>query len=84
MTELIKAHRAEPPYRRKRQVDLADQSAARRFMPACRHPCPQLLRYESPIEPGKVTGQDDLARYTVARGGRLDQTIYFDDGDAIA
>lgn len=38
----------------------------------------------SQIERGKVSGQDILARYAVALGGRLHQAIYFDDGDITA
>ena len=36
------------------------------------------------IERGKVSGQDVLARFAVALGGRLHQAIYFDDGDITA
>jgi DNA-binding XRE family transcriptional regulator len=35
----------------------------------------------SQIERGKVSGQEILARFAVALGGRLHQAIYFDDGD---
>jgi DNA-binding XRE family transcriptional regulator len=35
----------------------------------------------SQIERGEVSGQDVLARFAVALGGRLHQAIYFDDGD---
>jgi len=35
----------------------------------------------SQIERGKISGQDILARYATALGGRLHQAIYFDDGD---
>jgi DNA-binding XRE family transcriptional regulator len=35
----------------------------------------------SQIERGKISGQDVLARYATALGGRLHQAIYFDDGD---
>lgn len=38
----------------------------------------------SQIEQGKISGQDVLARYAVALGGRLHQSIYFDDGDIAA
>jgi DNA-binding XRE family transcriptional regulator len=38
----------------------------------------------SQIERGKVSGQDVVARYAAALGGRLHQAIYFDDGDIIA
>jgi DNA-binding XRE family transcriptional regulator len=38
----------------------------------------------SQIERGKVSGQDVLARYAAALGGRLHQAIYFDDGDIAA
>ncbi|MDN5857118.1 MAG: helix-turn-helix domain-containing protein [Pseudonocardia sp.] len=38
----------------------------------------------SQIERGKVSGQDVLARYALALGGRLHQAIYFDDGDITA
>jgi len=38
----------------------------------------------SQIERGKVSGQDVLARYATALGGRLHQAIYFDDGDIAA
>ncbi len=38
----------------------------------------------SQIERGKVSGQDILARYALAFGGRLHQAIYFDDGDITA
>jgi DNA-binding XRE family transcriptional regulator len=38
----------------------------------------------SQIEQGKVSGQDVLARYALALGGRLHQAIYFDDGDIAA
>lgn len=38
----------------------------------------------SQIERGKVSGQDILARYASALGGRLHQAIYFDDGDITA
>jgi len=38
----------------------------------------------SQIEQGKVSGQDVLARYAVALGGRLHQAIYFEDGDIAA
>jgi DNA-binding XRE family transcriptional regulator len=38
----------------------------------------------SQIEQGKVSGQDVLARFAMALGGRLHQAIYFDDGDIAA
>jgi DNA-binding XRE family transcriptional regulator len=38
----------------------------------------------SQIEQGKLSGQDVLARYAAALGGRLHQAIYFDDGDIAA
>jgi DNA-binding XRE family transcriptional regulator len=38
----------------------------------------------SQIEQGKVSGQEVLARFTAALGGRLHQAIYFDDGDMAA
>ncbi|WP_327589075.1 helix-turn-helix domain-containing protein [Nonomuraea sp. NBC_00507] len=38
----------------------------------------------SQIEQGKISGQDVLTRYAVALGGRLHQSIYFDDGDIAA
>lgn len=38
----------------------------------------------SQIERGKVSGQEVLARYATALGGRLHQAIYFDDGDIAA
>ncbi|MFI5894386.1 helix-turn-helix domain-containing protein [Actinoplanes sp. NPDC051513] len=38
----------------------------------------------SQIEQGKVSGQDVVARYAEALGGRLHQAIYFDDGDIAA
>ncbi|GAA1199645.1 helix-turn-helix domain-containing protein [Prauserella alba] len=38
----------------------------------------------SQIEQGKIAGQDVLARYATALGGRLHQSIYFDDGDIAA
>jgi DNA-binding XRE family transcriptional regulator len=38
----------------------------------------------SQIEQGKVSGQEIVARYAVALGGRLHQAIYFDDGDITA
>ncbi len=38
----------------------------------------------SQIERGRVSGQDVLARYARALGGRLHQAIYFDDGDITA
>ncbi|GID29334.1 helix-turn-helix domain-containing protein [Paractinoplanes brasiliensis] len=38
----------------------------------------------SQIEQGKASGQDVIARYAAALGGRLHQAIYFDDGDIAA
>ncbi|MDA3649582.1 helix-turn-helix domain-containing protein [Saccharopolyspora indica] len=38
----------------------------------------------SQIEQGKLSGQEVLARYAHALGGRLHQSIYFDDGDIAA
>jgi DNA-binding XRE family transcriptional regulator len=38
----------------------------------------------SQIEQGKVSGQDVVARFAVALGGRLHQAIYFDDGGVAA
>ena len=38
----------------------------------------------SQIEQGRISGQDVLARYATALGGRLHQSIYFDDGDIAA
>ncbi|MEU1277640.1 helix-turn-helix transcriptional regulator [Streptomyces sp. NPDC005805] len=38
----------------------------------------------SQIERGQLSGQDVLARFAVALGGRLHQAIYFDDGDIAA
>ncbi|HEY9439097.1 MAG TPA: helix-turn-helix transcriptional regulator [Streptomyces sp.] len=38
----------------------------------------------SQIERGSVSGQDVLARFAAALGGRLHQAIYFDDGDISA
>ncbi|MDG4759171.1 helix-turn-helix transcriptional regulator [Micromonospora sp. WMMD710] len=38
----------------------------------------------SQIEQGKISGQDVVARYADALGGRLHQAIYFDDGDIAA
>ncbi|MGK5738537.1 helix-turn-helix domain-containing protein [Micromonospora sp. URMC 103] len=38
----------------------------------------------SQIEQGKISGQDVVARYATALGGRLHQAIYFDDGDIAA
>ncbi|MBE1876000.1 helix-turn-helix domain-containing protein [Myceligenerans pegani] len=38
----------------------------------------------SEIEHGKISGQDVLARYAVALGGRLQQAITFEDGDVAA
>lgn len=38
----------------------------------------------SQIEQGKVSGQEVVARFAAALGGRLHQAIYFDDGDITA
>ncbi len=38
----------------------------------------------SQIEQGKISGQDILARFAAALGGRLHQAIYFDNGDIAA
>lgn len=38
----------------------------------------------SQIEQGHISGQDVLARFAAALGGRLHQAIYFDDGDIAA
>ena len=38
----------------------------------------------SQIEQGKVSGQEVIARFATALGGRLHQAIYFDDGDIAA
>jgi DNA-binding XRE family transcriptional regulator len=38
----------------------------------------------SQIEQGKISGQDVLARFAAALGGRLYQAIYFDDGNIAA
>ncbi len=38
----------------------------------------------SQIERGRVSGQDVVARYAAALGGRLHQAIYFDDGNIVA
>lgn len=38
----------------------------------------------SQIEQGKVAGQEVVARFAVALGGRLHQAIYFDDGGIAA
>lgn len=38
----------------------------------------------SQIEQGKISGQEILVRYAAALGGRLHQSIYFDDGDIAA
>ncbi|GAA2208443.1 helix-turn-helix domain-containing protein [Nonomuraea monospora] len=38
----------------------------------------------SQIEQGRISGQDVLAQYATALGGRLHQSIYFDDGDISA
>lgn len=38
----------------------------------------------SQIEQGKISGQEILARFATALGGRLHQAIYFDDGDIAA
>jgi DNA-binding XRE family transcriptional regulator len=38
----------------------------------------------SQIERGQISGQEVLARFATALGGRLHQAIYFDDGDIAA
>jgi DNA-binding XRE family transcriptional regulator len=38
----------------------------------------------SQIEQGRVSGQEVVARYAAALGGRLRQAIYFEDGDIAA
>jgi DNA-binding XRE family transcriptional regulator len=38
----------------------------------------------SQIEQGHISGQDILARFAAALGGRLHQAIYFEDGDIAA
>lgn len=38
----------------------------------------------SQIEQGKVSGQEVLARFAAALGGKLHQAIFFDDGDIAA
>ncbi|MEO3861630.1 helix-turn-helix transcriptional regulator [Acrocarpospora sp. B8E8] len=38
----------------------------------------------SQIEQGKISGYEVLVRYAIALGGRLHQSIYFDDGDIAA
>lgn len=38
----------------------------------------------SQIEQGGISGQEVLARFAEALGGRLHQAIYFDDGDIAA
>ena len=38
----------------------------------------------SQIEQGKISGQDVVARFALALGGKLHQAIYFDDGDIAA
>jgi DNA-binding XRE family transcriptional regulator len=38
----------------------------------------------SQIEQGKISGQEILARFAAALGGKLHQAIYFDDGDIAA
>jgi DNA-binding XRE family transcriptional regulator len=38
----------------------------------------------SQIERGKISGHEVLVRYAAALGGRLHQSIYFDDGDIAA
>ncbi len=38
----------------------------------------------SQIEQGKISGQNVVARYAAALGGRFHQAIYFDDGDIAA
>ncbi|HEV7975581.1 hypothetical protein [Amycolatopsis sp.] len=53
-------------------------------MPAARKQSKRASKSCSQIEQGKVAGQDVLARYAAALGGRLHQAIYFDDGDIAA
>ena len=38
----------------------------------------------SQIEQSKLSGQEVIARFAAALGGRLHQAIYFDDGDITA
>ena len=38
----------------------------------------------SQIEQGKVSGQEVIARFAAALGGRLHQAIYFEDGNIAA
>jgi DNA-binding XRE family transcriptional regulator len=38
----------------------------------------------SQIEQGKISGQDVVARFAAALGGRPHQAIYFEDGDIAA
>ena len=38
----------------------------------------------SQIEQGQISGQDVLARFAAALGGRLHQAIYFENGDIAA
>jgi DNA-binding XRE family transcriptional regulator len=38
----------------------------------------------SQIEQGQISGQDVLARFATALGGRLHQAIYFENGDIAA
>ncbi|MEH0841882.1 helix-turn-helix transcriptional regulator [Micromonospora sp. CPCC 205711] len=38
----------------------------------------------SQIEQGMISGQEVVARFAAALGGRLHQAIYFDDGDIAA
>jgi DNA-binding XRE family transcriptional regulator len=38
----------------------------------------------SQIERGRISGQDVVARYAAALGGKLHQAIYFEDGDIAA
>ncbi|MET9298175.1 helix-turn-helix transcriptional regulator [Micromonospora aurantiaca] len=38
----------------------------------------------SQIEQGNISGQEVVARFAAALGGRLHQAIYFDDGDIAA
>lgn len=38
----------------------------------------------SQIEQGKISGQEVVARFAAALGGRLHQAIYFEDGDIAA
>ncbi|MEU5723102.1 helix-turn-helix transcriptional regulator [Micromonospora sp. NPDC047738] len=38
----------------------------------------------SQIEQGQISGQEVVARFAAALGGKLHQAIYFDDGDIAA